>query len=86
VALHDTIRTAHGCRESCIYQDISGDENLLLSSQWENGTAFEKYMQSKHGGIFLGAIDLLGEKVEISICENVHVAGIKTLKQMRTGL
>ena len=84
LALLVTIRKAQGCRDSYIYHDMEDGDIFFFSSQWDGSIFLEQYMQSESGGVFLGAIDLLGETVGVKISKENPWLGIEALKRMRS--
>lgn len=84
LAFLPAIRKVKGCRGTSLYNDAEDKNNFSLSMLWDNNTALEQYMLSLSGSAFLGAIDLLGEKVKVRVGGELPWEGLDVLKRMRS--
>ena len=84
LAFLPAMREEKGCRDSRIYRDAEDGEIFFLSIQWDDIAALEQYMLSNNGSAILGAIDLLGETVQVRVGNENPWGGIEVLKRMRS--
>ena len=57
------------CLERRVYEEAGLPTSLLLVDQWLDKAAMNTYLSSDQFGALIGAVKVLGELVDVRICE-----------------
>ncbi len=66
-----------------IYQSFEQKNVFYLTSHWHTRKALEQYFRTRHFGVLLGAMQVLGDTLDIQVNTISHTAGVEAIQAIR---
>ncbi len=75
-AIGEQTRKEKGCLSFFLYKDAENENFFSLIEKWKDRKDLQKHLNSKTFSVFLGAINLLSERSDITLSTALHSNGL----------
>lgn len=79
----ERIRVSPGCISYGVYQDLLGENSLMILEQWQSKAALDRFICSDEYRSILAMIELANQSPEISFYALSKIGGMEIIEKLR---